>query len=169
MAIQAVPWAQSLNDLTRIQLYRALTRIKLLQSTICVSRKSCGVYKLIINNILTGCSIPCPIPCPLQVTRKGSLVERHAKGTEMMNGWGSVWQDKTNPMEKYWYVLFSPIIWVDENGWAAGWVCLGLALGLVVPLKGKGLVMSHTQRPAVSDESLRLALASSIPTAHFEI
>lgn len=53
-----------------------------------------------MNSMLTGCLI-----CLLQVTSKGSLVERHAKGTGMMSGWGSVWRDKTNPMEKFWYVF----------------------------------------------------------------
>lgn len=59
------------------------------------------VYKLSNNSMLTDCLTF----CLFQVTRKGSLVERHAKGTGMMSGWGSVWQDKTNPMEEFWYVL----------------------------------------------------------------
>lgn len=58
------------------------------------------VNKLNINSMITDCLIP----CLLQVTRKRSLVERHAKGTGMTSGWGSVWRDKTNPMGEFWYV-----------------------------------------------------------------
>lgn len=43
-----------------------------------------------------------------------------------------------------------------------GFVCFR-GLVLVVPLKGRGLVMSHTAHPAAGDESPRLSLTSRMP------
>lgn len=39
-----------------------------------------------------------------QETNRESRVERHARGTGMMSGWGSAWPARTEPTAKSWWV-----------------------------------------------------------------
>lgn len=51
-----------------------------------------------------------------QETNRESRVERHARGTGMMSGWGSAWPDRTEPTAKSWWVQGHSATAASPNG-----------------------------------------------------